>query len=262
MAKRAWIVGADAIMDWYSDNHTTPYYSVWNGKVKKFCWTKDDEEKGEEFLRRTLEVAESAGLTDILTLRLNTELTGKDINDRTPYNIEIEFACAGSGIAGVSGNQQNQQFYRENFNSKSERILAAIGELATNQKLLQDQVSAMQTQKLLEDAEADDDGGEDESLQGILKGYLADPQVKQFIIGSVGKLFGGGKMGAMAGPGEVTDTLSKTDAELLHGAISRLKKVNNRLGADLYILANIADKNPDLFKDILGQLRGMEGMFK
>lgn len=255
MAKRAWIIGTDNIMSWFEDNSTTPYYSVWNGKVKKFCWTGADEEKGKDFLRNNLQAAEDAGITDILTLRLNTEVTGKDINDRTPYNIEVEFACAGAGIAGVSGNSMNQQFYRENFNSNAQKMLEALKVIADNQIALQNEIAAMKAQKLLEDAE-DEGEAEDESVMGVVKGYLEDPMVKKFIIGQIGRVFGDNRpMGAIAGPGAQEQAISKDDAQLLHEAITRLKRLNNRLGADLSILADVGEKNRPVFDEILRQLR-------
>lgn len=252
------IIGTETIIEWFDENSTTPYYSVWNGKQKKFCWTSDNKQKGKEFLEKNLQICEDAGFTDVLTLRLNTELTGKDINERTPYNIEIEFACAGSGMMGASNNQLNQQFYRENFNTKADKMLEAIAKLAENQAALQSQITAL-TMPELPGEEVEE---EDNSFNGIMKSYLKEPAKFQNLIGSVHtvlKMIKGEDMqlGQIAGPG-ATQTVNATDEQLLKDAITRLRVHNSQLGADLQILAAVAEQKPQLFNNILSQLRLMK----
>lgn len=179
----AMVTGTRGIMEWYDDNASTPYYSVWSGpKQMNFSWNDDDQDAGRQILEKNIAAFEQNGVGTLLTLKLHPK---KDkaghITNVTPHYASIQFRPAEleravynpHHIAGVRDNETSQ-------------LLKAMIE---NQNLI--------LSKLSEREFEEEEPEEDNSLGALLK----NPQIQGLMIAGVSKFLGinEGGLGATTG---------------------------------------------------------------
>lgn len=173
----AMVTGTRGIMEWFDDNSTTPYYSVWSGpKQMNFSWNDDDQDAGRQILEKNISAFEQNGVGSLLTLKLHPK---KDkaghITNVTPHYASIQFRPAEleraiynpHHIAGVRDNETSQ-------------LLKAMIE---NQNLI--------LSKLSEKEFEEDEPIEKDTFSELLK----NPQIQGLMIAGVSKFLGINEMG-------------------------------------------------------------------
>jgi hypothetical protein len=168
----AMVTGTRGIMEWFDDNSTTPYYSVWSGpKQMNFSWNDDDQDAGRQILEKNISAFEQNGVGSLLTLKLHPK---KDkaghITNVTPHYASIQFRPAEleraiynpHHIAGVRDNETSQ-------------LLKAMIE---NQNLI--------LSKLSEKEFEEDEPIEKDTFSELLK----NPQIQGLMIAGVSKFLG------------------------------------------------------------------------
>jgi hypothetical protein len=168
----AMVTGTHGIMEWFDDNSTTPYYSVWSGpKQMNFSWNDDDADAGRQILEKNLNAFEQNGVGSLLTLKLHPK---KDkaghITNVTPHYASIQFRPAALERAIYNPNQISG--FRENDNTQ---LLKAMIE---NQNLILSKLSEREFE-------------EDESIEkDTFTELLKSPQIQGLMIAGVSKFLG------------------------------------------------------------------------
>jgi len=211
----AMVTGTRGIMEWFDDNSSTPYYSVWSGpKQMNFSWNDDDEDQGRQILEKNILAFEQNGVGTLLTLKLHP---AKDkagyITNVTPHYASIQFRPAEleraiynpSHIAGVRDNDNTQ-------------LLKAMIE---NQNLI--------LSKLSEREFEEDEPIEKDTFTELLK----SPQIQGLMIAGVSKFLGlnDGGLGAPTGIAGINDNIEEpiqilTDLMSKGVTIEHLRKLN------------------------------------
>jgi len=211
----AMVTGTRGIMEWFDDNSSTPYYSVWSGpKQMNFSWNDDDEDQGRQILEKNILAFEQNGVGTLLTLKLHP---AKDkagyITNVTPHYASIQFRPAEleraiynpSHIAGVRDNDNTQ-------------LLKAMIE---NQNLI--------LSKLSEREFEEDEPIEKDTFTELLK----SPQVQGLMIAGVSKFLGlnDGGLGTPTGIAGINDNIEEpiqilTDLMSKGVTIEHLRKLN------------------------------------
>ena len=168
----AMVTGTRGIMEWYDDNATTPYYSVWSGpKQMNFSWNDDDQDAGRQILEKNIAAFEQNGVGTLLTLKLHPK---KDkaghITNVTPHYASIQFRPAEleravynpHHIAGVRDNETSQ----------------LLRTMIENQNIILSKLS---------EREFEQEEPEEENTFGSL---LKNPQIQGLMIAGVSKFLG------------------------------------------------------------------------
>jgi len=168
----AMVTGTRGILEWYDDNSSTPYYSVWSGpKQMNFSWNDDDQDAGRQILEKNISAFEMNNVGSLLTLKLHPK---KDkaghITNVTPHYASIQFRPAElersiynpTHLAGVRDNETSQ-------------LLKVMIE---NQNLILSKLSER-------DFEQDEPEEED-----TFKSLLKNPQIQGLMIAGVSKFLG------------------------------------------------------------------------
>jgi hypothetical protein len=240
---KAWMVGVDPVIAWYRDMapDDAPYYSVWDGRYLKFSYSGDDKDKGCEILLLNLSAAEQSKASSVLVLRLHQELSkGMFVNDRTPYFSSMSFRCVGVesdalAMYNLSGN-------------------AALGRIEERLKRLEGGTSETKQ----------------EGAMGFINGLLENPQVGPLVaqagIGAIMGLINKFLPGILpAAPGAPPPPVMQTPAigsiqDSVHDfdwAMDTMEKVDPDIEKHIVKLAELSEKNPDLFKMLISQLKAM-----
>jgi hypothetical protein len=242
---KAWIEGVDNVISWYQDmcKGNEPYYSVWDGRYLKFSYAGSSVEDGMEILSTNLRMAEQAKNSTVLVLRLHQELTkGMYVSDKTPYWASLSFRS-------VSVENDSLAVYNLSGN-------AALGRIEERLKRLEG-----------------DGADKPQTTMGFITGLLENPQVgpivTQAAIGAVTAIINkvvpgllpGGPMASPSpalpsnggmGIGSVQDGVHDFD-----WAMDTMERVDPDMEKHLIKLAEISEKNPDLFKMLISQLKSM-----
>jgi hypothetical protein len=243
--KKAMLLGAKSVTDWYQAVSKTPYYSIWNGRQKIFQWREDDKEGGLDMLESTLTQAEENGMDEILSIRLHPALDANGYINEKVYDYDMTFNLMPDRKNVPSGYVSNSHAYRENVQAKTDKLLEKIDLLLQNQQRLNDRITSLEAE---EDEEAEDTG-----LTGVIKGVLQNPTQLQAITGLLGGLFG--RNAAMASPGATLAGAPNEDQGKALEALERLRKYDDKIGEDLIRLAVIAETNTPIFNMLIQQLR-------
>jgi hypothetical protein len=185
----AMVTGTRGIMEWFDDNSTTPYYSVWSGpKQMNFSWNDDDQDAGRQILEKNISAFEQNGVGTLLTLKLHPK---KDkaghITNVTPHYASIQFRPA--ELERAIYNPHHIAGVRENDNTQ---LLKAMIE---NQNLI--------LSKLSEREFEEDEPIEKDTFSELLK----SPQIQGLMIAGVSKFLGlnDGGLGAPTGIAGIND---------------------------------------------------------
>ena len=173
----AMVTGTRGIMEWFDDNSTTPYYSVWSGpKQMNFSWNDDDQDAGRQILEKNIVAFEQNGVGTLLTLKLHPK---KDkaghITNVTPHYASIQFRPA--ELERAMYNPHHIAGVRDNDTSQ---LLKAMIE---NQNLI--------LSKLSESEFEDNEPIEKDTFSELLK----NPQIQGLMIAGVSKFLGINEMG-------------------------------------------------------------------
>ncbi|NBQ17610.1 hypothetical protein EBU24_04805 [bacterium] len=168
----AMVTGTRGIMEWYDDNSSTPYYSVWSGpKQMNFSWNDDDQDAGRQILEKNISAFEQNGVGTLLTLKLHPK---KDkaghITNVTPHYASIQFRPA--ELERAIYNPHHIAGVRENETSQ---LLKAMIE---NQNLI--------LSKLSEKEFEEEEPIEKDTFSELLK----NPQIQGLMIAGVSKFLG------------------------------------------------------------------------
>jgi hypothetical protein len=246
---KAWLVGPDAVCSWYEEmaEDNSPYYSVWEGKYLRFSYGRDDVAAGSEILRRNMESGKNAGSSDAMILKLHDVPLpkGTGITDKTPYSGSVVFRCC--GIEDDATAVYN---------------LSGLGAIERRLKALEG---------VGEDKEMKEGG-----VMGMLNGILMNPQVGPVVAqAAIGAVFGiinkflpgvlpspGGQPGpapTMAGiPNPpIPATPVNSQEKNFDWAMDTLEAACPDIEQDLIKFAELSQKNPELFKMVIQQLRAL-----
>jgi hypothetical protein len=168
----AMVTGTRGIMEWFDDNSSTPYYSVWSGpKQMNFSWNDDDQDAGRQILEKNISAFEQNGVGTLLTLKLHPK---KDkaghITNVTPHYASIQFRPA--ELERAIYNPHHIAGVRDNENTQ---LLKAMIE---NQNLI--------LSKLSEREFEDEEPIEKNTFSELLK----SPQIQGLMIAGVSKFLG------------------------------------------------------------------------
>lgn len=168
----AMVTGTRGIMEWYDDNSSTPYYSVWSGpKQMNFSWNDDDQDAGRQILEKNISAFEQNGVGTLLTLKLHPK---KDkaghITNVTPHYASIQFRPA--ELERAIYNPHHIAGVRE---SETSQLLKAMIE---NQNLILSKLSEKEFEE--EEPIEKDTFGE----------LLRNPQIQGLMIAGVSKFLG------------------------------------------------------------------------
>jgi hypothetical protein len=184
----AMVTGTRGIMEWFDDNSTTPYYSVWSGpKQMNFSWNDEDQDAGRQILEKNISAFEQNGVGTLLTLKLHPK---KDkaghITNVTPHYASIQFRPA--ELERAIYNPHHIAGVRDNENSQ---LLKAMIE---NQNLI--------LSKLSEREFEEDEPIEKDTFTELLK----NPQIQGLMIAGVSKFLGiDGGIGVPTGIAGIND---------------------------------------------------------
>jgi hypothetical protein len=187
----AMVTGTRGIMEWFDDNSSTPYYSVWSGpKQMNFSWNDDDQDAGRQILEKNISAFEQNGVGTLLTLKLHLK---KDkaghITNVTPHYASIQFRPA--ELERAIYNPHHIAGVRENDNTQ---LLKAMIE---NQNLI--------LSKLSEREFEEEEPIEKDTFTELLK----SPQVQGLMIAGVSKFLGlndGGGLSVPTGIAGINDS--------------------------------------------------------
>jgi hypothetical protein len=228
--QKAWLTGKEAVCGWYADmaREESPCYSVWEGKQLLFSYSGDDIDRGMVRLDTNLSLAADSKVSCVYTLRLYNDIKeGKNlINEKTPYCASINFRC-------VPVEQDDLARYK----------LEGIGYIESRLKALESKKDE-----------------EPEGWAGMLNGVMQSPQGIQFLtqaaVGLVNKFLPGvfGPVPALAGPtmGQIP---ANAGDRTIEWAMEVLLQADPDIEQDLCRLADVALKNPQMFKMLIQNLR-------
>jgi hypothetical protein len=212
----AMVTGTRGIMEWFDDNSSTPYYSVWSGpKQMNFSWNDDDQDAGRQILEKNISAFEQNGVGTLLTLKLHPK---KDkaghITNVTPHYASIQFRPA--ELERAIYNPHHIAGVRENDNTQ---LLKAMIE---NQNLI--------LSKLSEREFEEDEPIEKDTFTELLK----SPQIQGLMIAGVSKFLGltdNGGLGVPTGIAGINDNIEEpiqilTDLMSKGVTIDHLRKLN------------------------------------
>jgi hypothetical protein len=211
----AMVTGTHGIMEWFDDNSTTPYYSVWSGpKQMNFSWNDDDQDAGRQILEKNITAFEQNGVGSLLTLKLHPK---KDkaghITNVTPHYASIQFRPAALERAIYNPNQISG--FRENDNTQ---LLKAMIE---NQNLILSKLSEREFEQ--------DEPEQKDTFAELLK----SPQIQGLMIAGVSKFLGINDMnfGSPTGIAGINDSVEEpiqilTDLMSKGVTIEHLRKLN------------------------------------
>jgi hypothetical protein len=170
----AMVTGTRGIMEWYDDNSSTPYYSVWSGpKQMNFSWNDDDQDAGRQILEKNISAFEMNNVGSLLTLKLHPK---KDkaghITNVTPHYASIQFRPA--ELERALYNPTHLAGVRD---SETSQLLKAMIE---NQNLI---LSKLSERDYIDEPEEED----------VFKSLLKSPQVQGLMIAGVSKFLGLGE---------------------------------------------------------------------
>lgn len=168
----AMVTGTRGIMEWYDDNASTPYYSVWSGpKQLNFSWNDDDQDAGRQILEKNISAFEQNGVGSLLTLKLHpTKDKAGYITNVTPHYCSIQFRPA--ELERAIYNPNHIAGIRDNDTS---HLLKAMIE---NQNLI--------LSKLSENEFDDNEPIEKDTFSELFK----NPQIQGLMIAGVSKFLG------------------------------------------------------------------------
>lgn len=243
---KSWVDGVDNVISWYRDmsKDQEPYYSVWDGRYLKFSYAGSDIEDGATILSTNLLMAEQTKNSTVLVIRLHQELTkNMYVSDKTPYWASLSFRC-------VSVENDALAMYNLSGN-------AALGRIEERLKRL----------------EGSDTEDKPQTTMGFIAGLLENPQVgpivTQAAIGAVTALVNKIVPGLLpGGPPQVASPTLPSNGGMGIGsvedgvhdfdwAMDTMEKIDPDMEAHLIKLAEISEKNPDLFKMLISQLKAM-----
>jgi hypothetical protein len=212
----AMVTGTRGIMEWFDDNSSTPYYSVWSGpKQMNFSWNDDDQDAGRQILEKNISAFEQNGVGTLLTLKLHPK---KDkaghITNVTPHYASIQFRPA--ELERAIYNPHHIAGVRENDNTQ---LLKAMIE---NQNLI--------LSKLSEREFEEEEPIEKDTFTELLK----SPQVQGLMIAGVSKFLGlndGSGLGTPTGIAGINENIEEpiqilTDLMSKGVTIDHLRKLN------------------------------------
>jgi len=212
----AMVTGTRGIMEWFDDNSSTPYYSVWSGpKQMNFSWNDDDQDAGRQILEKNISAFEQNGVGTLLTLKLHPK---KDkaghITNVTPHYASIQFRPA--ELERAIYNPHHIAGVRENDNTQ---LLKAMIE---NQNLI--------LSKLSEREFEEEEPIEKDTFTELLK----SPQIQGLMIAGVSKFLGltdSGGLGTPTGIAGINDNIEEpiqilTDLMSKGVTIDHLRKLN------------------------------------
>lgn len=239
MAKEtAWMVGPEKVVSWYesmTDITKSACYSVWQGKDLRFTYDSDSVSDGADLLLDNLMMVKEMGNSVVMKIRLHKNMNGI-INDRTPYNASVDFRCVHveeDSLAWANLHQMGS--------------IKAIGDLRAEIKALKEK------------------NDEPKGIMGYLQPFLENDQVQTAIagtlIGLVNKVLKINEVaaptaaGPAAGPAVMNGIDDAGELEGIERDLRRLEKHDPQILEDIGRLANLSEKNPQLFKALVGQLR-------
>lgn len=211
----AMVTGTRGIMEWFDDNSSTPYYSVWSGpKQMNFSWNDEDQDAGRQILEKNISAFEQNGVGTLLTLKLHPK---KDkaghITNVTPHYASIQFRPA--ELERAIYNPHHIAGMRENDNTQ---LLKAMIE---NQNLILSKLSEREF-------EIDEPVEKDTFSQ-----LLQSPQIQGLMIAGVSKFLGltDGGLGTPTGIAGINDNADEpiqilTDLMSKGVTIEHLRKLN------------------------------------
>ena len=212
----AMVTGTRGIMEWYDDNSSTPYYSVWSGpKQMNFSWNDDDADAGRQILEKNISAFEQNNVGSLLTLKLHPK---KDkaghITNVTPHYASIQFRPAELERAVYNPNQIGSVHNSE--------LSHAIKSLVENQNLI--------LSKLSERDFEDEEPAEENTINSLLK----SPHVQGLMIAGISKFLGldNGLPTMATGIAGINDNSEVEALEILNSLMSKgvtidhLRKLN------------------------------------
>lgn len=231
-------------------NQRCAHWAIFDGKNLHFKYdTDEDIDTSMGILEEILTSMDKTMSVARYTLKFYEELKpGKKINNETPYNTSINFRLT----------QDDDEYHQRRHNY-------------SYHKELQERIKALEEELAERDQEE-----EDNSLSGVLKGFLTDPQTLVPYVQAFemikGMFKGNPRTAASAASpfsyeavGEVhrmgtTTTAENENGEVqrLEAALNKLQKYDPQIVSDLEILAEIAETNTGTFQYLLGMLRNMK----
>lgn len=209
---KAMVTGTRGLMDWFSRNATSPYYSVWCGKQLLFSWNDDDLDLGSAKLQDDISAIEENGVGDLLTIRLhpNKDKAGF-ITDKSPIYASLNFRPA-----QIERNMYGMQPMGSVNNSKLESMLERMLE---NQNVLMSKMAADELEE------------EEEEPQSAFGNILNSPHVQSLLIAGVSKLLGMGQteptVAGIAGIPEEHEVIEIVNSLMSKGVtVEHLRKLN------------------------------------
>ena len=219
----AMITGTRGIMDWFDDNATSPYFSVWSGpKEMNFSYNEDDVDNARALLEKNIAAFEQNGLGSILTLKLHPK---KDkagyITNATPHYASIKFRPAPLETAyynpSMIGAMPNQNSHLSN----------QIADLNEKFNMLMSKISA-------------DEFEEEEEPKSTFQNWLESPHVQGLMMAGISKFLGldatGAAVQGIAGINENSENeaIDILDSLMAKGVtIEHLRKLNEMNAAKL-----------------------------
>jgi len=200
---------------------------------KQFLVSGENAEALDEFLKKL----EPGGSVAVYTLKMYTTATADEIDEKSPSQGSINFKLTDPRPGGGSGG------------SVDDRLARIEGMLSGET-----------------DDDDDDDHGDDpeNSISGIILGYLKDPQKIATIIGAINDLKRGtvpqlqpGAVGTIGTPAPIQvppNLANDSRVDRLALALDRLERADPRILEHLEKLADLAGRKADLFKLLLMQL--------
>lgn len=271
--QKAMYTGIDAIMSAFDSLSQTPYYSVWMASPKDiiFQYNGDDKEAGRELLQNALTAFEQNGHNDILAIKFHTNPAPKKpmpiITDKTPVigSMYVRVCDVGSQNAANSINGVQQPYQGGGMSYQMYEAIAALKNLPSQ---MQDKLTPIEDR--LEALEA---GTQPMGTMGHVMDFVNSPNatgIVQMILDRLIPSPGQPQLRAVNGfPDQnnnqhpeqpVMQEIQNVEltqqqmSTILERDLQRLTNIID-IYSDLGLLADYAEKNPQMFQMMLLTLR-------
>lgn len=235
MAIAVQFFGIDNVVS-MAEKRSCPRWAIFNGRQFLFKFEGDSQEESSELLQKILEALEESQTDAIYTIKFYEDTSGK-IKENTPCDGSFNFK-----ITDPATREEKKQSMILGTTRNNERI---------------DRMEAMMENILQRMNEPEDDTEPEpdpQSMNGILLGFLKEPDKIVQMIGAVKQIFGGAKaVQAIGNIPAVVPESSEEDKKILQ-AVDLLKKHDPKLGDHLLKLAAIAQTDPGAWKFLISTL--------
>lgn len=243
-----------------------PYYSVWIGRDMLTQYSGNDLEEGERRLQDILEAADQQGDTSIFVIKFHPELKKNWVTNDSPITGTLPIrACAlddGGSISGLTDSQgtlPNSVYYLLKDVREAANVMKE-GNAKIEQRLL-----ALESGDVAKEVDMFDRIGAIIEKPGVMDFLgklvsmlpIGQPQQPNIQVAGVGDEPKSAAAADVVDP--VIDTpleLSNEENDRIDTAIMRLSVHCNIVDA-MEIMANWADKNPEMFKGTLASLKNL-----